>query len=377
MKKFVFVLMLAFYGIAGHAQKANLVSAWNYLKYNELDKAKKEIDAAEKHEVTSGMAKTWYYKALVYEKIYKNTNPAFAALDADPLRTAFNAYEKSLQIDPKSEFAEDIAKGKADLYLLIFNKGIEEFQGQKFNEALNSFEMAIKISPNDTMAILNAATSADRAGNKEKATSFYKELIKMQYKDPKIYAILAEIYKSDKDTAKALETIQAGRKLYPKDQILVVNELNIYLSQGKNKLAQDQFTTAIANDPTNPTLQYNYGLVCEKIGDAEKAESAYKKAIELKPDFFDAIYSIGAMHFNRAAEMANAANNIKPEKVKEYNLAKQNSDAVFAKALPYLEKAYELNPKDKSTVFSLKQLYVRLGNTEKYKKMKAELEQLK
>lgn len=377
MKKIGILFVLVLFSTISQAQKKNIVSSWNYLKYDEIDKAKLAIDEASKNEETAGMAKTWYYKGMIYEKMHKHKNIAFAVLDSTPLVSAYNYYEKSLQIDSKSEYAVDINLRKYNLYSMIFNQGIEEFKGERFRQAMLLFETAMVIQPNDTLSVLNAATSAERANNKEKAKTYYQKVIDLKYKDANIYTLLAELYKSEKDTARALEVLRAGRKEFPVNQAMIITELNIYLLQGKNKEALEMFTTAIANEPTNPSMYYNYGLVNEKTGDLVKAEEAYKKAIELKPDFFDAIYSIGAMHFNAAAEIGNKANNIKPDKVKEYNEAKAKADEVFKKALPFLEKAYELNPKDQSTLFSLKQLYVRLGETEKYKKIKAELEQLK
>jgi tetratricopeptide (TPR) repeat protein len=376
MKKTIFLLLLVICLKNGSAQNSNLVGAWNYLGFNEIDKAKTAIDAASVHEKTSGLAKTWYYKGLIYEKIYKNSNPTFAALDSNALLKAYSFYEKSLKIDPKSEFAEDIWHAKSNMYGLLFNKGVEEFKAAKFQMATQSFEAAMELNPKDTIALLNAATASYRASDKVKSKKYFSELANRKYKDPLIYSFLSEIYKAEKDTAKALSIVQEGRKLFPKNQSLVLNELNIYLHQGKHKLAEEQFMAAIENDPANPNLYYNLGLVSEKTGNLEKAAESYKKAIELKPDFFDALYSIGAMYFNKGAEMANAANNIRPEKMKEFNLAKEKSNEEFAKALPYLEKAYKIDPKDHNTLLSLKQLYVRLGNTEMYKKMKAELEKI-
>jgi hypothetical protein len=43
-------------------------------------------------------------------------------------------------------------------------------------------------------------------------------------------------------------------------------------------------------------------------------------------------------------------------------------------AEPYLERANKLNPTDESTLLSLKQLYVRTGETEKYEAIKKQLE---
>ena len=46
----------------------------------------------------------------------------------------------------------------------------------------------------------------------------------------------------------------------------------------------------------------------------------------------------------------------------------------FKEAKPYLEKAWELNPKDQSTMVSLKQLYATLNDTVNYAKVKAALD---
>jgi hypothetical protein len=50
--------------------------------------------------------------------------------------------------------------------------------------------------------------------------------------------------------------------------------------------------------------------------------------------------------------------------------------AVFAKALPFMEKANELKPNDVYAMRSLKELYYRLKMTDKYNEIKARLDAL-
>ena len=106
-----------------------------------------------------------------------------------------------------------------------------------------------------------------------------------------------------------------------------------------------------------------------RVGTVKEAD--YKKAIELKDDYFDANYNLGAMIYNQGADMNNAANDIKDNK--KYNDAKAKADERLKQALPYLEKANEINPKDKNTLISLKQVYARIGDQVKYQKAKEEL----
>ena len=60
----------------------------------------------------------------------------------------------------------------------------------------------------------------------------------------------------------------------------------------------------------------------------------------------------------------------------EYQKGKANADAKFADALKYMLRAHELNEKDKFTVNILKQIYLRMNNTEKYKEFDEKLKNM-
>ena len=65
MKKITaFIILSQMVFNLGIAQNKNVVSAYNYLKYGELDKAKEAIDAASLHEQTSLMSKNFETEIL-------------------------------------------------------------------------------------------------------------------------------------------------------------------------------------------------------------------------------------------------------------------------------------------------------------------------
>ena len=107
-----------------------------------------------------------------------------------------------------------------------------------------------------------------------------------------------------------------------------------------------------------------------------KAEESYKKGLAINPDNYEMNFNLGALYFNQAAEMANQANSLKS--TDDFNKAKVKFEQKFKDAEPYLEKAMEKNPKTteddmsiyNGTLNSLKQLYARTGETEKYNKVK-------
>ena len=92
-----------------------------------------------------------------------------------------------------------------------------------------------------------------------------------------------------------------------------------------------------------------------------------KKSIELNPDNFNSNYNLGALFFNRGVELRNEANNSSSDKL--YNKLKKESEVFFDDALPFLETSLSLDPSDKNTLLSLKQLYYLKGDYKKSKEM--------
>ena len=365
-----------------YAQKSAIQTAYNYLRYDDLDKAKEAIDQAATNESTVSMSKTWFYRGQIYHAIFESTKDQFKSMKRGSLDEAYKSYVKTLELDTKGEYKDDLLKRITILSSQFLNEGVDNFKDKKYNDALSDFEKSLAISSkflnySDTLAMYNAALSADKSNNNEKARKYYKDLIALNYGGPKMFSFLASKDLAANDTTAALITLKSGRLKYPSNAELAVAELNIYLSSGKDKEATAQVDQAIVNDPTNSNLYYAKGVLNDKLGNSAIAEAAYKKAIELKPDFFDANYNLGASLFNQGAEMVIKANAFPASKQKEFEAMKKLYDAKFLEAKPYFEKAYQLNPKDLATLQNLKQIYTRLNDLSNAAEMKKAIESLK
>jgi len=377
--KHLLVLLALTVSISASAQKAAVQTAFNYLRYDDLDKAKEAIDGAATSESTRDYAKTWYYKGSIYHALHESVKPEFAALKPGALNEARISYEKALELDTKNEFRDDIIKRLEIIASQSLNEGVDKYKDAKYAEALKAFQSSAELNKKyfkrvDTLAIYNAALAADKMGDLTTALNNFKMLTAANYGGSKLYSLMTNMYLEQKDTANALLTINEGRSKFPEDATLITQGLNIYLSSGKDAEAYAQNEEAIKSDPSNAILYYIKGNLADKLGKDVEAVAAYKKSIELKPDNFDAVYNLGAKFFNEGAEMANKANSIPPSKVAEYDAAKKKFEAKFKEALPYLEKAYQLQPSDIGTMQSLKQLYTRLGDLVKAGEMKKKLE---
>jgi tetratricopeptide (TPR) repeat protein len=104
------------------------------------------------------------------------------------------------------------------------------------------------------------------------------------------------------------------------------------------------------------------------------AEADYKLALEIDPENLDANHDLGALYVNQSISIVEEMNNLPLSATKEYDKKKAELDAIYAKALPYLEKAYELDPSDTEVQNILMKLYLRTNDTEKYNKIKTQSE---
>ena len=395
MKKVVLVIITICLSVSSiYSQKAKVQTAWNFYKdpYNQYDKAKEAIDEAVVNEQTATMAKTWYYKGLIYTELYGSEK--YKSLCNNCLFVAYEAFSKAIQLDPQNEWIDDIKSIRIPFIIkAIFDEGVKSYQAKDYKSALNSFEKVMVMSPSDTAVVLNSAYSAERAGEKEKAIKFYEQLVSYKFDDTNIYLSLADIYKTNKQSEKALATIRAGRNISPGNLGLMLAEINILLAEGRSKDAVGAMDEAISKDPTNTSLYLALGstydnlahpsdstikatIKPEQVADyTSKAESTYKNGLKVEPNDFNLNYFLGAMYFNQAVDMIGKANSLKSNA--DYEKAKIKFDSKFKDSEPYFEKALETNPNKtpedketyKSTLVSLKQLYLRTGENDKFKKV--------
>jgi tetratricopeptide (TPR) repeat protein len=284
-----------------------------------------------------------------------------------------------------------------------------------------------EIKRTDSLAIYYTAASAEQTGDLVLAEKYYREAIAIDYKAEAAFIRMIRMYSDTPGNEdKAFELLKEGRAKFPNNQTMVTDEVNVYLKNDQHEEAVKSLEVAIAGEPENASLHFAYGFVNdrlaskvmdvqigiseedvkEKLGDPievnntttkggetkqmiyadqvcvytkdgivtayqakgylDAAEKSYTKSVELDGTNFDAVYNLGALYFNQAVKMNEAANMI--DDMKKFEVARDAADVVFEKSLPILESAYAINPDDTGVLISLKQLYYRkMAKDEAYK----------
>ena len=364
------------------AQK-DVVSAYNANQDGDYLKAAEFIDQAILDEKANVKEKTWRYRGNIYTNLASDS--ALYAQVPDALEKAAASFVKADELDVKQRYSSermaDIARGATiagNSGISYFNSGVYGRAGELF---VTASEMTMMLGAVDTMAIFNSALCFEKAAMYDLAVDQYMMCGGYGYQVPDVFLFAANIQKMEGDTAKALTTLQNARQDFPREQALIIEELNIYLVAGQFELAKENLMLAAEQDPTNEILWFSLGSVYDNLEMQDEAVDAYSKSLEIKEDYFDANYNLGALYFNKAVQMVNEANDMWKPRMSKDEATKQKEledggKAMFSTALPYLEKALEVEPEDRETLRSLRDIYARVGMDEKMLEVSAKLKTL-
>ncbi|WP_276495874.1 tetratricopeptide repeat protein [Pontibacter litorisediminis] len=375
MKKVLLTALVAGTISVASAQNSAVNSAVLNHKNGTLDKALEDINKATEHKKTKDKAKTWFYRGVILQDMIGN--PIYGKMtDEKTPMVILESFDKTVELDGQNgEFSKQVPERKQMLYGQVLNQAVEFHNNQDWPNAIEKYELAHKISPEDTTAVLYAAYASTADNKYDQAIGFYDELIKMGHKTEDVYKAKVQLQQATEASDDAvMATLSEGLKEHPNSVYLMQEELKYYLKNDRADEALAKLDNAIAADPKNASLYAVKGNLLERKKDFEGAREVYKKAIEADPNNFDAYYNLGVLEYNRGADVNNRAAKM------DYATYQKKGKALEAEAkkyyqasLPYFEKAHALQPEDKSTIQNLVNVYTRLGRKADAEKLSAKL----
>ena len=388
MRKLSFIMVLLFCAGFTYAQKGKVTQATSYFTSGKLDQAKKLIDEAITHESCVDFDKAYFVKGQIYQAIFESPLAEYKKLDPNALDVAWEAFQKVIQLDEKKKYEKKLAVQYKNLIIDYTNKAVEYYNADNFKDALKAFKKVLEIEHLplvtegnapviDTAVIFNAGVSAQRAGELTDAEKFYKESLKHNYEPARTYAMLANVLKEQGKEEEAVKYLHEGYELFPDNSYMLVELINYYLLGGEPEKAETYLDAAIKQDPKNASFYRAKGTLYEKMQEPVKAEEMYKQALTIDPKDFLAQYNLGNIKLTEVIELHKKVLEI--EDVDKYNTELEKVYSGYASVIPYFEKALELNPNEKNTMSTLKELYFKLRNTDaqyqqKYDDIKAKID---
>ena len=416
---------------------ALLVSVSNFAQKDELKKLKKIYDkdvpsAKDVEEFKSQVASLErvasaeddkmalsFYKVNVPQMELASKGAVPNPMDIAELATSYSGileYEKKVG---KKTFTEEIKQEFAQTKPVLLNLAIDLGNKKKYKEGASILHSLYKMDNTDLDQLFYAASYSVNGEDYDNALKYYDELIRLKYtgegtiyyafskatkeeesfgankvlrdasvklgtyekpREEKLGSKKGEIYKNvalilvqQGKTDEAMKAVSQARKENPEDTNLILTEADLYLNIKDFTTYKRLINEALEKNPNNADLVYNLGVISSNSNQLEDAVTYYKKAISIKPDYFNAYLNLSEVMLRGDEKYVEEMNKLgtSDKDNKRYAVIKAEREKNFQAALPYLEKAVELKPENEPAVKTLMSVYNALEMTDKYKALKA------
>jgi tetratricopeptide (TPR) repeat protein len=405
MKKLVLTLGLCFMVSATFwGQKKVLNDAKNEIKRDNpnMEDARNFIKAALEDPETKDNPEAWYVAGTVENKqLDMELVKEFKGQAADDeLR-----YAALLKIIPYFEKADALdqlpnEKGKVkpkyrkDMKAIITaniyhypNAGIYYYGKEDFNNAFLAFKQYVDIPDlemfkgDDKLVVkkdddaylqikYNAATMASMLENHAVAIEMMESMKNSGYEENEIFRRLTYEYNQTADSVALINILKEGVVKFPNDEYFLLNLIDKSIQANRLQEAVSYINLAIEQNPSDPILYDALGVIYENTNEPEKSIQSYAKALEIDPNYAKALKHTGMVYYNLAVKARANSDELSSSDKKLSEEAFEQGIKYFKESLPFFEKAYEIEPTDRETIFCLRSVYYSLGMDE-FEKMDA------
>jgi len=292
------------------------------------------------------------------------TNPSYPEVH-HYLGVAFALDGNSLQA--KTEFLDAIKESPNDIrpHLALATLYM---QSHTYNLADSEAREVLKRDPNNVAAYNLFADAAIAQKDLVKAEGISQRILSLSPKNHAAFyrmGIIRRTQKRDQDAILFFENalLEDPDAMNPISQIV-----SIYLGDKRPQKAIDLVTQQITLAPKNPRLYALQGRLYGGLGQLEKAEENFKKAILTDSLFMDSYIDLASLYFEEKkfdqgiAELEKALK-INPKYVQAYMLKGKINDNLghFEEARAAYEKVMELEPRHFSAANNLAFIYAEQG----------------
>ncbi len=344
----------------------------------------KSINPKTISDLAVGLNATLDYEKKTGKKIYTDDiNETITSFKPDLMNIAF-ALGKAEKHKEASQVLYSIYQlDKKDVEKLYYAANYA-VNAQDFDAALDYYGQlkALNYSgEGTTFSALNKSTKSEETFNTKIERDLYiKAGTHENPKEEKIPSKRGEIYKNialilvqkgKMDEAKT--AIADARKLNPEDTSLILTEADLYFKANDFVTYEKLINEALEKNPNDADLIYNLGVISAQENNFVDAEKHYLRVIEIDPKYTNAYLNVADIKLQSDKKIVEEMNKLttSDKDNKRYEVLKKNRETLFKSALPYLEKAHELDATNENVINNLLSVYNFLEMTAEYKALKA------
>ncbi|MBF4516474.1 tetratricopeptide repeat protein [Flavobacterium sp. ANB] len=234
----------------------------------------------------------------------------------------------------------------------LVNGAMTDFKAGKFKESAEKSYKVYLFDKKDTLNLFNAASSSVNAKDYDSAIKYYEILKKINFSGKRLLYLATSKKTKEEDvfvSPKARESaIQQGLYEKPRTESVPSKKIEVNTNLADSYLEKKEYAKA--------ETVYNYVLELNPNDIDVYINLAYLK-LQLKKDLTDEIASLGTS----AADM------------QKYDKLNAKKDDIARSAIPYLQKALVIEPKNSDATKTLLGIYRSLDMTNEYNALKGSM----
>ncbi|MDR0789519.1 MAG: tetratricopeptide repeat protein [Bacteroidales bacterium] len=243
--------------------------------------------------------------------------------------------------------------------MMVACSGKTEQRDINTDDKIALLDAKIRKNPKDSELYFARSKAFFEIQKHKEALLDVKKAINLNDKDVDYYILEADILFANGETTLAFSALQDAIKADSKssEAYLKSAELSLYLRDYEK--VNFNVNQVLLIDKLNPKAYFLKGWTLKEQGDTLKAVEAYKKAIELKPDYGDVFEELGLLYAKKgdglAVEYLNSAININPKNTTAmYALGLfYQTNENYQKALDIYKQVLDINPNETKTLNSV------------------------
>jgi tetratricopeptide (TPR) repeat protein len=342
------------------------------------------------------------------------------------LTSAAKSYQDLLAVEKSSGKDKYTAQATASIFEIknkLLNSAIDDTKAEKDIEGAQKLYDAYLLDKKDTINLYYAASTYVNGKDYATALKLYSELKTLNYsgkgksylalnkltsqedlfntakerdlavklgthEKPKTEAIPSkrgEIYKNialilvqEGKIEEAKKAISDARKANPEDNSLLLTEANLYLETKDYEMYKKLVAEALEKNPNDADLVFNLGVLSAQAKNRAEAEKYYKRVMEINPKYTNAYINFAALKLEDEKVIIDEMNKLgtSTKDMKRYEVLKTQREDLFKSTIPYLEKAFELEPNNIDVGKTLLNVYSALEMTDKMKPLKMKIKEM-
>ena len=243
------------------------------------------------------------FNALKAKMAFKDANTAYQSQD---YRAAAAKYEEVIQYNPDLTYAYFFLGNSYDNLYRAARRG-EPTNDAYLTKAIANYKKSGEVEKDPkikklALEYLVAAYGPDKLNDPSQAEPVVQKLIQLDPSDPANYFALAKIYVDNGEYEKAEEQYLKAKEVKPNDPAVYMQLAGFYNSQGQFDKTMEALNARAQKEPNNPEAYYTIATYYwekayrdfttpepEKIKYVQAGLEAVDKAIQLKPDYFEAL----------------------------------------------------------------------------------------